>query len=156
MERFTDELIHRLLKMPKQVNDLQTQKKRRDANERVAYTLSGTDNTEFKLYCRQNYKPGMEDDFSCGLLYLLSDRETLTLIRYNGSSHSHLNKLEGEQLGYVCHIHKATKKYLDAGMKPDKYAEATDRFSTLEEAKRCLVKDCHITGPFSDQLSLLV
>lgn len=77
-------------------------------------------------------------------------------MRYNGASHNHPNKLEKEQLGYVAHIHSASRRYLDETGKADGYAEATDRFQTLEGALSCIIKDCKITGlsANSDQPSL--
>ena len=88
----------------------------------------------------------MEDDFSCGLLYTMPSGEKFTLIRYNGPSHNHANKLEKKKIGYVCHIHKATSRYLDKTGKGDGYAEPTERFTTLEGALSCLLKDNHISG----------
>lgn len=49
-------------------------------------------------------------------------------------------------MGYVTHIHTATKRYLDKTGKAEGYAEATDRYFTLEEAFSCLAKDANISG----------
>ena len=122
------------------------EKKRDLGNERVTYILTDNEKNRFNLYQRQNYKTGMEDDFSCGLSYLLPSGESFTLIRYNGSSHNHKNKLESNRLGYVCHIHKASRKYLDEAGNADGYAEATTRFHTLNGALDCLVNDCNVSG----------
>ena len=72
--------------------------------------------------------------------------ETLTLKRYNGSSHNHPNKLENVKLGYNCHIHIATEKYILANRKAEGFAEVTDRYDSLEGALHCLVNDCKISG----------
>lgn len=146
LEIITDELIDSLLKTPKQVENPHARIKRDSGNERVTYILLDDEENRFNLYKRQNYKSGMEDSFSCGLPYLLPDGGVFTLIRYNGSGHNHINKLESNRLGYVCQIHKASRKYLDETGKADGYAEATTRFHTLEGALNCLVKDCNILG----------
>lgn len=146
LEIITDEVIDRLLKTFKQVENPRARKKSDLGNERVTYILSDDEGNRFNLYRRQNYKRGMEDSFSCGLSYLLPNGEIFTLTRYNGPCHNHKNKLEENRLGYVCHIHKASKKYLDETGKADGYAESTTRFYTLDEALKCLVSDCNISG----------
>lgn len=146
LEIITDELISKLLKSQKIVENPKSRKKRDSGNERITYILSDNEGNRFNLYLRQNYNRGMEDAFSCGLSYVLPSGETFTLIRYNGPSHDHPNKLEKERLGYVSHIHKSSKRYLDETGKADGYAEATTRFNTLEGALSCLLQDCNITG----------
>lgn len=156
LEIITDELITKLLEVPKAVENPRIKKKRDSGTERVTYILSDEEGNRYNLYFRQNYKPGMEDDFSCGLSYILPSGETFTLVRYNGQSHSHPNKLEKERLGYVSHIHKSSKRYLDKTGKADGFAEATERYSTLDGALHCLLADCNISGlsANSDQPSL--
>ncbi|HDL01622.1 MAG TPA: hypothetical protein ENH23_05250 [candidate division Zixibacteria bacterium] len=146
LEIITDELINHLLETAKTVENPRARKKRDSGNERVTYILSDIEGNRFNLYLRQNYKPGMEDAFSCGLSFLLPSGETFTLIRYNGPSHNHPNRLEREKLGYVCHIHRSNKRYLDETGKADGFAEATKRYSTLEGALYCLMEDCNISG----------
>jgi len=156
LEIITDELIEHLLKTSKTVENPKARKKKDSGHERVTYILSDTEGNRFNLYLRQNYKTGMEDAFSCGLSYILPSGEAFTLIRYNGPSHNHPNKLENEKLGYVCHIHKSGKRYLEETGRADGYAEATTRYSTLQGALSCLLEDCNISGltANSDQPSL--
>lgn len=146
LEIITDELINHLLKTPKAVENPRAREKRDSGNVRKTYILSDNEENRFNLYLRQNYKPGMEDAFSCGLSFILPSGETFTLVRYNGPSHDHPNKLEKERLGYLPHIHRASKRYLDETGKADGFAEVTDRFSTLEGALFCLLEDCNISG----------
>ena len=146
LEIITDELIEKLLKTLKVVENPKARKKRDSGNERVTYILTDNEGNRFNLYLRQNYNIGMEDAFSCGLSYILPSGEPFTLVRYNGSSHNHPNKLEKERIGFSAHIHKSSKRYLDETGKADGYAEATNRFSSLEGALHCLLKDCNITG----------
>jgi hypothetical protein len=145
-EIITDELIQHLLKTLKRVENPKARKKQESGNERITYILSDTEGNRFNLYLRQNYKPGMEDAFSCGLSYILPSGEAFTLIRYNGQSHDHPNKLENERLGFVPHIHRASRRYLDETGKADGFAERSDRFYTLDGALACLLKDCNVDG----------
>jgi hypothetical protein len=88
----------------------------------------------------------MEDSFSCGINWLAPNGESFPLKRYNGPSHNHPNALENEKLGYVCHVHIATEKYLKANLKPTGFAIKTTQYSTLPGALHCLVNDCNIMG----------
>ena len=58
----------------------------------------------------------------------------------------HSNNIEKQKLGFECHIHKATEKYILAGKKPTGFAEATNLYQTVAGALHALVKDCAITG----------
>ena len=122
--------------------------KNKDGHEQVNYTAVALDGTnhEFEIYKRQNLRNGMEDDFSCGISWIAPNGETLTLKRYNGSSHDHPNRLEKNKLGLNCHIHFATEKYIKANLKPEGFAEVTDRYNSLDGALHCLVLDCKIKG----------
>jgi hypothetical protein len=93
----------------------------------------------------------MEADFSCGLNWVAPNGETLILCRYNGPNHNHPNHLENEKLGYNCHIHKTTDKYIKANRKPEGFAEKTQRYQTLKGALFCLVNDCNISGITTEQ-----
>lgn len=140
LEVVTDQLIAELLSTEKTLINPKAKKNKSRGSERISYEIIDKVGNHFMLYSRQNLKKGMKDDFSCGLIYILPSGETLTLKRYNGPSHNHYNKLEREKLGYVTHIHTATKRYLDKTGKAEGYAEATDRYLTLEEAFSCLAK----------------
>ena len=56
------------------------------------------------------------------------------------------NFLENAKLGYNCHIHLATEKYIRANWKAEGFAEISKRYNTVEGAFHCLVIDCKITG----------
>ena len=79
-------------------------------------------------------------DFSCGIVYMALDGSRLTLARYNGPGHEH-----GDIL-YRTHIHRATERAIAAGMKPEREAEETDRYGTLEGALACLIDDFNVVG----------
>lgn len=154
IESFTDEQIHDLLVMQKSVINPNAKGIVECKHLKTNYKVVGPEGATFILYLRQHQI--IEDHFSCGLRWTTPSGDTLTLVRYNGSSHSHPNKIEKMRLGYVCHIHRATQRYIAAGKKPDGYAEATLRYQTLAGALHCLTQDCRISGiqTKSDELPL--
>jgi hypothetical protein len=147
-ESLTDDKIADLINCPKHLTNPQAKSKNKEGHEQVNFRAVALDDSghEFEIYKRQNLRDGMEDDFSCGISWLAPNGETLTLKRYNGSSHDHLNHLEKLRLGYTCHIHMATEKYIKANRKAEGFAMATDRYNTVEGALHCLVTDCRISG----------
>ena len=88
----------------------------------------------------------MTDDFSCGLQWLPAGGESLILVRYNGSSHEHPNRLENTRIDYECHIHQVTERYIQANLKPEGFAARTDAYTSCDGALHNLVNDCNITG----------
>lgn len=88
-------------------------------------------------------------DFSVILAYRFpASNQVLRLKRYNGKSHEHTNPIEREKF-YDFHIHTATERYQRTGNKEDTFAEATDRYSNLDEATKCLFDDCNFEVPES-------
>lgn len=156
-ESLTDEKIADLLDCPKRLTNPQARSKNKEGHEQINYKVTSTDGSghEFEVYKRQNLREGMEDDFSCGISWIAPNGETMTLKRYNGPNHDHPNHLEKVRLGYTCHIHISTEKYIKANRKAEGFAEATKRYSTVEGALHCLVTDCKISGiqTSSDNLS---
>ena len=146
LEVITDELIEKLLTVKKTVDNPRARIKNEDGNERVNFNLSDDEGNKFVLYQRQNTILGMDDDFSCGLSWVMPSGENFTLVRYNGPSHNHPNKIEGNKVGLVTHIHKSSKRYLEETGKADGYAEATTKYKTLEGAVASLTADCNIHG----------
>jgi hypothetical protein len=135
-----------LLAMPKRVTNPRAREVA-DANhlKRRDYTVQSTEGSEdFVLFTRQNRT--ISDSFSCGLRWIAPGSEELILVRYNGPSHPHPNRLEGNRLDFVAHIHRATEKYLRANLKAEGFAAATTQYSTLMGALHELVSDLHITG----------
>ncbi|MEE9430457.1 MAG: hypothetical protein V3V16_05410 [Melioribacteraceae bacterium] len=147
-ESLTDDKIADLLNCPKKLTNPQAKIRNKCGHEQVNYKVIATDGSkhQFELYKRQNLREGMEDDFSCGISWVAPNGETLTLKRYNGPSHNHPNHLENSRLGYFCHIHIATEKYIRANRKPEGFAEKTDMYNSIEGALHCLVTDCKIKG----------
>jgi hypothetical protein len=85
-------------------------------------------------------------DFSVILGYIPKDHlNIIRLRRYNGV-HEHTNKLEGERFrGF--HIHYATQRYQAAGWDIDNYAEATDKYTTVDEALEIYFNECNFIRP---------
>lgn len=94
--------------------------------------------TRFEIYQRQNLLDHC--DFSCGIAHVSLDGSRLTLARYNGPGHEH-----GDII-YRPHIHRATAEAIASGKKPEREAEETDRFATLEGALACPLDDYNVTG----------
>lgn len=147
-ESLTDDRITYLLKCPKHLTNPQARIKIKDGHQQQNYQAIATDNSgnKFEIYKRQNLREGMQDDFSCGISWLAPNGETFTLKRYNGPNHNHPNHLEKETLGYKCHIHVATERYIKANRKAEGFAFVTEDYITVEGALHCLIKDCNITG----------
>jgi hypothetical protein len=156
-ESITDEKIAELISIPKRVVNPGTRSKSKDGHEQYNYKLKSIsdDDMEFELYARQNLREGMIDDFSCGISWIAPNGESFTLLRYNGPNHNHPNQLENEKLGYVCHAHKASEKYIKANRKAEGYAALSTRYNSLKGALHCLVVDCKISGidTNSDQIN---
>ena len=147
-ESLTDDKIADLLNCSKKLTNPNARTKNIEGREQVNYRVVALDGSdyEFEVYRRQNLRDGMEDDFSCGISWVAPNGETLTLKRFNGSSHNHPNHLEKIKLGYNCHIHIATEKYIKSNKKAEGFAEVTDRYNSVDGALHCLVTDCKITG----------
>jgi len=147
-ESITDVQIKDLLSSPKKITNPGARLRNIEGRDQVNYKAIATDGSghEFQIYKRQNTREGMEDDFSCGISWVAANGETLTLKRYNGSSHSHKNQIEDELLTDTCHIHMATERYIKANKKPESFAVEADNYSTIEGALHCLVTECNISG----------
>ena len=101
------------------------------------------DESRFEIYQRQNIRDAA--DFSCGIAHVALDGSRLTVARYNGPGHEH-----GDIL-YRAHIHRATARSIASGKKPEREAERTDRFRTLEGALACLIDDFNVVGLLASQ-----
>lgn len=91
--------------------------------------MSGADGSEFRLILRQCEANPL--DFSIILGYRVPNtNEIFRLRRYNGKHGEHTNVLEGRTF-YDYHVHMATARYREAGLREDTYAERTDRYSDI-------------------------
>lgn len=114
--------------------------------------VTGQDNTQYRLILRQSDFNAL--DFSIILAVSPADSSQLfRLRRYNGKSHEHTNKIEGDTF-YGFHIHHATERYQESGTREDAFAESTDRYADLHSALRCMFGDCGFEVPEDAQTLL--
>lgn len=81
-----------------------------------------------------------------GLFVIFPDGSTQTLIRFNGSSHIHPNRIENTQIEWQTHIHIATERYIQIGSKAEGYAEVTTAYKCVNGALQYAVKYCNISS----------
>lgn len=114
--------------------------------------IVGAKGSEFRLILRQSSVNSF--DFSAILAYRFPKSNVLfRLRRYNGKHGEHTNTLEGKTF-YDYHIHQATERYQQSGLREDTYAEPTNRYADLGGAVKCLIEDCKFVLPAGDQSSL--
>ena len=108
---------------------------------------------QFTLFWRQNILDPL--DFSVGLSYKFPDTNVMiNLIRCNGNSHKHKNKLEGTKFDGAFHVHKATERYQQSGFKAENYAEKSTEFTDMEGAYKYLSRIAHIEEKMEGMRSL--
>ncbi|MCH7974107.1 MAG: hypothetical protein IH949_09525 [Bacteroidetes bacterium] len=113
-----------------------------DGHKKNSFSIERLDGSQFLIILRQNIHN--INDFSVIFAFQEKVKNTnFKLRRYNGKSHEHTNKLEGDKF-YNFHIHFATQRYQDVGQKEKSYAKVTDRYSDIQKALKCLLKDCNI------------
>ncbi|MHB1090783.1 MAG: hypothetical protein ACYC06_09410 [Ilumatobacteraceae bacterium] len=111
--------------------------------------LVGAHGSNFRLILRQSSFNPL--DFSVILAWLPPQSTSLfRLCRYNGKSHEHTNALELNKF-YAFHIHRATERYQQSGLREDAFAESTDRYNDLAGALGCLIQDCSFQAPANHQ-----
>ncbi len=90
-------------------------------------------------------------DFSVILAYQLPGLHSyFRLRRYNGQHAGiYSNVVEREKISGF-HIHMATERYQTAGLKPDAFAVATNKFFDLSSAILSLLNDCGFRSPIDE------
>ena len=111
----------------------------------LSFDFISESSTHFHVILRRHSTKS--SDFSAILAVEPAGIRTLfRLRRYNGSSHRHSNRIEGDRItGF--HIHMATQRYQERGMKEDGFAIPTDRYNDLAGAVACLSDDAHVHIP---------
>ena len=135
---------------PKRVENPRARTIRKAGHEERNFELRSEASEErtYRLFVRQStFRPAA---FSVGLVLCTPSGGTVLLARYNGGSHAHRNRVERQRLPPGPHRHLTVRRYLDAGLRPDGYAETDGRFVSLAAALRCLIADCGIQGMPSD------
>lgn len=87
------------------------------------------------------------DNFSVILAVVAMGGATINLRRHNGPSHPHRNKIEGNDVDFVCHVHRATQRYQERGFDAEGFAEATDDFNDLGGALRAMLQAAAFRPP---------
>lgn len=114
--------------------------------------VRGATGHQFRLIFRQSSHNAL--DFSVMLACCpAGSHQLFRLRRYNGRSHQHTNAIETVTF-CAYHIHMATQRYQELGMREDAYAEPSDRFFDLRTAIDCMVKDGGFEVPQDLQLKL--
>ena len=151
----TDVEIAKLIAEVKQLPDdyrtrVQTRPKRGHREREL--DLIGANGSGFRLILRQSSFNPL--DFSVILAWLPPQITTqFRLCRYNGKSHEHTNALESQTF-YDFHVHRATQRYQQSGLREDSYAEPTTRYQNLAGALDCLIQDCGFQLPAEQQTGL--
>ena len=153
--RYTDSEIQQLLAERKLLPDEYRKKlkpREKRGHREAELSLAGAAGVEFRLIARQNSLNIL--DFSIILAVCpAGSNQLFRLRRHNGKSHEHTNQIEANTF-YDFHIHMATERYQELGMREDAYAEATDRFGDFDSALHCLMEDCGFATPPDPNLRL--
>lgn len=145
------QLIQEQKPFPKEYRSLFQMKEKKGHREQEL-TIKRNDGSLFKVILRLNRINVL--DFSVILGYTPSKSNLLfRLKRYNGKSHEHTNSIEKVAF-YNFHIHLATLRYQEAGLREDGYAEPSGAYVDIYSAMDCLIKDCNIILPDDKQPKL--
>jgi hypothetical protein len=116
------------------------------------FEFKGDSGGAFRVAVRQNEVNQL--DFSVILMHQPDNsNEWFRLRRYNGSSHTHRNKLENAVItGF--HRHTATERYQANGFREDAFAEEQAGYANLTGAIHLMVQECGFRTEPTDQPSL--
>ena len=93
---------------------------------------------EFRLILRQSSFNPL--DFSVILAWIPAQSTSpFRLCRYNGKSHEHTNALDSQKF-YDFHVHRATERYQQLGLREDSFAEPTSRYQDFTVAQGAVKK----------------
>ncbi len=153
--KYSDQDISTMLQERKPLpGDYRTQVRLRNkrGHKERELLVQGIGENQFHLILRQADSTPL--DFSIILAVCPQNTNQLfRLCRYNGKSHEHTNRIE-ENTFYDFHIHMATERYQELGMREDAYAEPSDRFWDFHTALRCMLDDCGFDISKNPQLEL--
>lgn len=115
--------------------------------------VDGANGGKFRLILRQSSINPL--DFSVILAWVPPQSTTpFRLRRYNGKSHEHSNTLDSQRF-YDFHIHQATVRYQQSGLREDSFAEPTTRYQDFAGALQCLTQYCGFQLPANHQPDLI-
>lgn len=150
----SNELLDQLRNCPKRVTSWICQDREKLSHVESTCEVVSDAGDDFLVYMRQNNI--LDDDFSCGIKWKTSDGEWVVLARYNGSSHIHTNRIDGEVFVRQCHVHQITVEAVQRGWSHENYAVANELYLTLDEAKCLLATEFNVQElvPKNSQLLL--
>ncbi len=109
--------------------------------------IRGEQGSEFRIMLRQSLTDIR--NFSAILKVKVPNTNVwFKLKRYNGV-HEHTNCIEKNRFRSF-HIHCATQRYQEIGASEEHYASVSDGYSTLQDAVKCLLRDCGFVEPKCD------
>ena len=153
---FTDQQIATLIQEPKSLSKDYKSKlalRGKRGHREAELAVQGNHGNDFRIILRQSIHNPF--DFSAILaVEVPGTNRIFRLRRYNGRTHPHTNRLEQQTILYEFHIHRATARYQELGVDEEEFAEATDRFSTLDGALHCMFEDCGFILPEGAQMRL--
>lgn len=142
----TDEELQALIELPKIISKNEMHKLTSPVEEygyyRADAKLSADSDCRFILRTRQATDDPL--DFSVILSIELPDGKQFNLVRCNGSSHTHRNKIERTRVRGM-HRHIATQRYMERKTDAEGYAEKIDEYNSLEEAVLYMLQFAKIT-----------
>jgi hypothetical protein len=152
----SEALLLRLRQTPKRVTEWVVKDRKKQKHVEWMCESKAEDGDDFQIYMRQNQI--LQDDFSCGIKWKSPEGEWVVIARYNGSSHVHTNRVDGQRIQHQCHVHQMTVEAVRQGWSHENFALPTDRYFTLEDAKLALAEDFNLVGLVapSNQLDLWI
>ncbi|MXZ90736.1 MAG: hypothetical protein F4W95_05325 [Chloroflexi bacterium] len=129
--------------------------KNRVGRHETEVDLTGTGGTPFRILI--SLRHSSPENFTVILMLNSPTHPNFPLLRYDGGSHDHRNRLEGNRIIRRPHIHRATERYQIATYqrRPDGYAEETKRYQDLAGAWDCFRSDANLAFPDDDASRLL-
>ena len=153
--RLTDPYIERLIGERKPLpSDYRSRLRLREkrGHDEQELDVQGDGGSVFRLVLRKSRLNAMDFSVILGYFPELS-AQMFRLRRYNGKSHAHTNQIERVTF-YDFHIHHATERYQDLGLREDTYAVVTDRYGDFDGALSCMLTDCGFQLPDDPQQQL--
>lgn len=155
--QFSDKDIDDLIAVPKYLPlDYRSKLRMRarsysDKHEEAQFEVEVQNVGTFRVVLRKNRINPL--DFSAILCFLPKERvKIFRMRRYNGI-HRHTNKIEHHTFRSF-HIHYATQRYQEAGWDIDAYAEANDKYTTIDGAVESLLDECSFIRPETERIQV--
>jgi hypothetical protein len=147
MRTYTQEEIEQLITCPKQIAEPPKKEWRIErGSKRKDMTLVATaDKKEFTVFIRVNVD--FEENFSVGLEYNPKEEKgTFCLLRCNGPHGEFIGGDSAPSVHFRYHIHKAKAENIEAGMRPERGAEPTDKYASYRDALRVFLETIGVTN----------